>query len=639
MNLELAKLLKKNSRSIIQNWVETLQLHIADYAMRPKSELKDTTDKHLSVILSVFENDDYVPLRAFVNQIAPIRYQLRFSLSNTQRAFILGKKIIQQVVFDHFHQNPASLVQALKDLDEPFNQALYYYADIYQEIQLRELEKQIHKLARAEEERRFLEEIRVEKAKLDLILEALGVDLALIDKDLNVYWRKQALTDRFNHTDSAPSSNCGLCSWLRDRGKIECPTVRCFKSGLPERELIEWSDEASNKRSYEISALPIKVDNKVEKVLELVRDVTDLQNLQLEVNANKELITAVLDNSADAIVGLDRSHRIVLWNKGAEKIFGFSPEEILHTPFDVLLPAYVRARGELEWLSRQIEEYGYVKNHETTCLARDNVQVLVDLSCTPVKNMSNQPLGLSLVIRDITEKKRLENKVLHNERLVTIGHMAAKIAHEVRNPLSSISLNTELLEDELDNFNGQTAEAKSLLNAIFKEVEQLTQLTEEYLHFTKLQAPEFTNTDVNQLLRDLVSFCKPELSKSHIKVTIQFGNELPRISLDREKMRRAVLNLLRNSIEAMPGGGQLLLQTQRLGQMIEIRVRDSGVGIAGTDLPRIFAPFFSTKKTGTGLGLSIAQQIIEEHQGTIDCKSELNKGTEFTIHLPLVSMI
>lgn len=639
MNQELAKLLKKHFRTIIQNWVETLQLHIADYAMRPKSELKDTTEKHLSVILSVFENDDYVPLRAFVNQIAPIRYQLRFSLSNTQRAFILGKKIIQQVVFDNFNHNAALLAQALKDLDEPFNQALYYYADIYQEIQLRELEKQIHKLAWAEEERKFLEEIRVEKAKLDLALEALGVDLALIDKNLNIYWSKQGLTGKLSRSDSAPDHSCGLCSWLKEHGKLECPTVRCFKSGLPERELIEWIDEYSNKHSYEISALPIKIENKVEKVLELVRDVTDLQNLQLEVNANKELITAVLDNSADAIIGLDQSHRIVLWNKGAEKIFGFRPEEIIHTPFDSLLPAYVRARGELEWLNRQIEEYGYVKNHETTCLARDNVQVLVDLSCTPVKNLSNKPLGLSLVIRDITEKKRLENKVLHNERLVTIGHMAAKIAHEVRNPLSSISLNTELLEDELNNFNGQTVEAKNLLKAIIKEVEQLTQLTEEYLHFSRIQTPEFANTDVNQLLRDLVSFCKPELTKSHIKVTVQLGNELPWISLDREKMRRAVLNLLRNSIEAMPGGGQLLVMTRRLGQMIEIRIHDSGIGIASVDLPRIFAPFFTTKKAGTGLGLSIAQQIIEEHQGTIECKSELSKGTEFTIHLPLVSMI
>lgn len=233
-------------------------------------------------------------------------------------------------------------------------------------------------------------------------------------------------------------------------------------------------------------------------------------------------------------------------------------------------------------------------------------------------------------------KLEQEKKTIQTERMAMVGQMAAKVAHEIRNPLSSISLNTELLEDEILSFaNVNTDEASELIRSIAVEVDRLAQLSDEYLRFSRLPALKFSQCNMNSVINDLVRFQRKSLSRKNITIKSQLDKRLPNIRIDKEQLRRAILNLLRNAAEAMPEGGPIILQTDQQNSNIRILVEDSGIGIAPEDMTNIFNPFFSTKSVGTGLGLSITRQIVEEHGGTISCQSQPGKGTAFTIQLPL----
>ncbi|MBI4508516.1 MAG: HAMP domain-containing protein [Deltaproteobacteria bacterium] len=229
-----------------------------------------------------------------------------------------------------------------------------------------------------------------------------------------------------------------------------------------------------------------------------------------------------------------------------------------------------------------------------------------------------------------------EQELVRSERLAVVGKMAAVITHEIRNPLSSIGLNAELLEDELARLP-KAPETLPLCRTIHKEVDRLTAITEEYLRFARLPRPKLEPEQVNSIVSGLVEFQKEELGLAGIRVDATLASELPLVAVDDGQLRQAFLNLVRNAAEAMSQGGGALSFATRLGDgAVEIQVRDTGPGIPVDVLPKIFEPFFSTKERGTGLGLALTQQIIAEHGGRVDVETAEGKGTTFTVRLPLI---
>jgi signal transduction histidine kinase len=229
---------------------------------------------------------------------------------------------------------------------------------------------------------------------------------------------------------------------------------------------------------------------------------------------------------------------------------------------------------------------------------------------------------------------RQQAELRRAERLAAVGRISAQITHEIRNPLNSIGLNAELLAEEL---SGAAAprEALQLVSAITREVDRLNGVTEEYLRFARLPRATIARTDVNEMLAGLLDFVAPELAASRVEVRRELAPDLPAVRADEALLRAVVLNLLRNSREAMPGGGTVAVRTALAAAgAVEIEVRDTGGGIPPGDLTRIFDPFYSTKERGTGLGLAFAQQVVKEHGGTIRCESTVGRGTSFTIRLP-----
>jgi two-component system NtrC family sensor kinase len=243
--------------------------------------------------------------------------------------------------------------------------------------------------------------------------------------------------------------------------------------------------------------------------------------------------------------------------------------------------------------------------------------------------------------RELAERqKQLEEKqraLLLAERLAAVGRVSAQVAHEVRNPLSSIGLNTELLEEAVGkaHFAGAAdeREAKALLAAISGEVDRLTEVTDQYLRLARLPPPALASEDVNQLLTRVLDFSAQELERAGVKVERDLDPSQPRGLADEGQLRQVFLNLLRNSREAMPSGGTLRVGSRTVGDAVQVTIADSGGGIPAAVQERLFEPFFSTKSGGTGLGLSLARQILEAHGGSIACTSTAEQGTTFVLRV------
>lgn len=229
-----------------------------------------------------------------------------------------------------------------------------------------------------------------------------------------------------------------------------------------------------------------------------------------------------------------------------------------------------------------------------------------------------------------------ERELVRSERLAAVGKMAAVITHEVRNPLSSIGLNTELLEDELPS---GASEARNLCSAIHREVDRLTAITEEYLAFARLPKPKLAREPINTMVSALAAFVREDLASRKVTLVTELASGDPVAQVDGGQIRQCLINLVRNAADAVvaKGEGRVTLRTRvaRHGQQIEIDVEDNGTGIPHDVLPKLFDPFFSTKEGGNGLGLALTQQIIRDHGGDLRVDSAVGRGTTFTVSVPV----
>jgi two-component system NtrC family sensor kinase len=260
-----------------------------------------------------------------------------------------------------------------------------------------------------------------------------------------------------------------------------------------------------------------------------------------------------------------------------------------------------------------------------------------DLTPRPVEPSDDEIGQLEVAFEKmVTGLSRAQELALSNERLAAIGNMAAHVTHEIRNPLSAMGLNVEMLEEELANDSATgRAEVKSLLAAIQREVQRLEQLSEEYLRVARLPQPRMEAEDVATAVRDIVGFARREIESAGCAVELVVAPRLPPALFDEAQLRQALLNLLRNAREAMPGGGSIDVTVAAEGMSVIVDVDDRGGGVPEAIRARVFDPFFSTKGEGTGLGLAITRHIVEAHGGSVTCQPREGGGTRFRIALPI----
>jgi signal transduction histidine kinase len=236
----------------------------------------------------------------------------------------------------------------------------------------------------------------------------------------------------------------------------------------------------------------------------------------------------------------------------------------------------------------------------------------------------------------LTRLQAAQEELVEAERMATVGRLSLKVAHEVRNPIAAIELNAELLGDMVQGrVSEDGTEATALIGAIRDQVSALDALTEEYLAFARFPRPQFEEDSVNEMVTAVAEFVRPLAARQGITVKVSTDETVPPMEIDRTLLRQAVLNLMKNGIEAAPQGGALTLTTRQVAETVEIAVSDNGPGIAAEVGKRLFEQFFTTKPQGTGLGLSISRQILEEHGGTLRWSSTPGEGATFTMTLPI----
>ncbi|MCA9627184.1 MAG: HAMP domain-containing protein [Myxococcales bacterium] len=226
---------------------------------------------------------------------------------------------------------------------------------------------------------------------------------------------------------------------------------------------------------------------------------------------------------------------------------------------------------------------------------------------------------------------RANEQLVSQERLATIGKMAALVTHEIRNPLSSIGLNVELLEEELEQADDET---RSLLKAIKGELERLSALSEQYLSVARQRPTQLERENLSDVVEEALEFIRKDLGRRGVELHIDLEPSPPPVLLDEAQLKQALFNLVRNGGDAMPDGGELWVSVKHDDPDVLLIVEDEGAGIEPEARERLFEPFFSTKSQGTGLGLPITRQIIEAHGGSISVEPREPRGTRFTIRLP-----
>jgi PAS domain S-box-containing protein len=345
----------------------------------------------------------------------------------------------------------------------------------------------------------------------------------------------------------------------------------------------------------------------------------------------------ILRSIAAGVLTLDKDGKILTWNKAAEDIVGIPAEAVIGRHFSKVvqdLEVTDTDKQRLLSLVKNVfetgEKYlGYKKEFHT----KDKDVRYINMNISQLRDHTGEVLGVVMIFEDVTKGVQLEAEMRRISELAAIGQLAASIAHELRNPLSSIKGAAQYLRNEYSDHKAIC----EFLDIIVDEVNALNKVTTEFLDFARPAKLTLRETDINDILFRTVQFMQLEISKQHVSVEQHFAYDLPRIMVDEKQIEQVFRNLILNSIQAMPNGGKLTISTHAAGDGVNIKVSDTGIGIPEDQLEQIFVPFFTTKTKGTGLGLSIVQKIIDNHGGRIRVESKVGEGTTFEIFLPVCS--
>ncbi len=407
----------------------------------------------------------------------------------------------------------------------------------------------------------------------------------------------------------------------------------------------------------EISLSPLHTDKGL-FVLSAIRDISDRKRIAEELRrANEELhrrtteqlgeyrtrMASIIDTSEDAIYGKDLNGMITSWNKGAERIYGYTPDEIIGKHISILAPS--DRTDEIPEILRKIARGETVDHFESMRVAKDGRILNVSISVSPLQSAQGEIIGASAIARDITAQKKAEGQLHQSQKMEAIGRLAGGVAHDFNNILGIISACAEFLRDRIEN-----AEPAQYIENIKKATERGSALTRQLLTFSRSSAIQPRLLDVNERLRDVGKLLRP-LMGDDVEILIVAKSPAAVVEADPGQLDQIVVNLAVNARDAMPRGGKFILETRTenfdeefaeqhqnmaAGKYILLAVSDTGTGMDEATVSRIFEPFFTTKEVGkgTGLGLATVYGIVKQSAGHIMVYSEPGHGTTFKIYLP-----
>ncbi|MEM3677973.1 MAG: PAS domain S-box protein, partial [Candidatus Bathyarchaeia archaeon] len=406
-----------------------------------------------------------------------------------------------------------------------------------------------------------------------------------------------------------------------------------------------YTAKDSKGRWLEVLAFPMKVAGDNPLLVEIVRDITEKVEAEEKLRDYSRRLEEMVDERTrglreveskfrglydsirDGILCNDLSGRILECNKAFEEMVGYTLEELRGMRWQDITPKeYLELEEGIikEEMIRKGRSGYLVKEY----IRKDGSRIPIEVTGSIVKGENGKPDVIWCIVRDISERKRLEKALLEAERMAAVGSLAAQVGHDLRNPLTSISNAAYYLKMKLKD---GSEKVKRMIEIILREVDYADKILRDLLDFSKPLKPKFAPANITEVLEaTLSSMAKPR----GIEVERRF-KPVPEASLDPDMLKRAFSNIIQNAYEAMPKGGKLTVEAEALQDAVKVSFQDTGHGIPEGDLEKIFQPLFTTKAKGLGLGLATAKRIIEAHGGEITVESKPGEGSKFTVKLPL----
>jgi PAS domain S-box-containing protein len=371
-------------------------------------------------------------------------------------------------------------------------------------------------------------------------------------------------------------------------------------------------------------------------IIAAAEDMEEIDHLRREARRAREHLAKVLRSVADAILTLTVDGRIASGNDAVERALGWEPES-LHEQAVEELCADDRSRRRAVQLREEVLRGGFAER-ELKLRKKDGGALVADVSALLLADDEERPAGMIWRVHDLTERrrgdaerKRLQARLLHTERLSALGEMAARIAHEVRNPLVSIGAAAQVVSEEL----GAASPVAGEVGAIAREVKRLDGIVSDFLKFARPRRAELRQCDLAIVVDETAALVRAKAPETELVVTV----ERPLSArCDPDAIKQVLLNVLLNAVEAAPKSTPNLTiecEGQTVGAQLILSVADRGPGIPDHVRRRVFDPFFSTKTRGTGLGLAVSKQIVDEHHGRIRLFNRRGGGTRVVIELPV----
>ena len=368
----------------------------------------------------------------------------------------------------------------------------------------------------------------------------------------------------------------------------------------------------------------------------------EVQNYFLRLAQEKGFLETVFNSIQEGIIVTDSKGRITYLNDAACQLFGLEAEDSLGKRLDE------RVRG-LDWnalsregaVSRDMEIFyptnRFINFYSVPLVIERQDSVAGDAVPGPrsATAATGEPVGHAIILRDITESRRTEQQTIESERLNALTLLAAGVAHEIGNPLNSLNIHLQLIEREARKLDGaKGAELQESVEVARAEINRLDSIITQFLRAIRPTRPQLRPENINTIVEEAVRFFALEIKDRDVVVEQELRSDLPLLELDRDQMKQAFYNVIKNSFEAMKSRGILRIRTDLDESHVIVRFTDTGGGISAENLSRVFEPYFTTKTSGTGLGLLIVRRIVREHGGELSIESSEGKGLTLTIRLP-----
>jgi len=370
-------------------------------------------------------------------------------------------------------------------------------------------------------------------------------------------------------------------------------------------------------------------------------DISERKRMERELKEANEFLMNLIESSVDGIIVTDMKGNILIFNKGAEDILGYKAEEVVGKMN--IRSIYESGIGKEVMEKLRSPDYGGVGKLTSFPILhrrKDGELIEGDLSASFIYDDEGREIASIGIFKDLRERLRIERELremqqalLHSEKLAAMGRLTSQIAHELNNPIYGIMNTLELLKTEIP----PESKRRRILELSLSEIQRLAEMLKNMLSFSKPEEEKRRPVNLNELIEGILMVMEKQMRESNVHVETHLDSSIPEVMASTNQMRQVMLNLFKNAKEAMPKGGTLTIWTAREEDDVVIRIKDTGVGVPEEIRDRIFEAFFTTKQKvkGVGLGLSVCYGIVKDHGGEINFDSEAEKGTTFTIRLPV----